>query len=221
MIYSDYLTFADPNTQPKDIYDIFIMDETVNQVDPFLRYQFFNFINTNSINTVFEFLDFHLNRYTEGNPGKEKMFLLFVKECVLIPGEIEFGHDKGDGKPRMKVKTVSINEGRKETVKEWIETKNNEIETNRKPLQAGEKIKWNGTPSQFGYLFLELVARGFIDTPLYNGETNFKGLARQCYQYFDITTTPGNIEKEMNPNKNTLSDIKRAKFTIPNLSDLA
>ena len=144
MKYSDYLTFSDPQTRTKDGYDIFIKDEKVNQVETYFRYQFFDYINTQSIDTVFEFLDFHLNRYTEGNPGKEKTFLLFVKECVSIPGETEFGHDKGDGKPRMKVKTVSINEGRKETVKDWIETKNNEIETNRKPLQAGEKIKWKG-----------------------------------------------------------------------------
>ena len=103
----------------------------------------------------------------------------------------------------------------------YIEDCQNEIEPNGKPIQAGEKIKWNGTPSQFGYLFLELVAKGFINPPLYNGESNYKGLSRQCYQYFEIKTTSGNIEKELNPDKNTLSDSKRAKFTIPDLSDMA
>lgn len=214
MKYSDYLAFADPGTQPKDVYDIFMMDEKVIRVEPYFMHQFFNFINTQSINTVFEFLDFHLKRYTERNPGKEKMFLLFVKECISGTGIVETANGS-----KMKM-YQPIHEGRKETVKDWIETKNNEIK-NGKPLPAGGKIKWSGTPSQFGYLFLELVKNGFIEPPLYNGETNYKGLARLCYQNFDINTTPGNIEKEMNPNKNTLSDTKRAKFTIPNISDIA
>ena len=83
-----------------------------------------------------------------------------------------------------------------------------------------DKIKWLGTPSQFGYIFLELVKQGFIELTLHNGDSNFTELARRCYKYFDIDTTPENLKKEMNPNKNTLSDTKRAKFTIPNLSDL-
>jgi len=82
-----------------------------------------------------------------------------------------------------------------------------------------EKIKWLGTPSLFGYLFLELVKHGFIEPPLYNGDPNYTGFARLCFQYFDIDTTPGNLIKEMNPEKNTLSDTKRLKF--PDLSELA
>jgi len=83
------------------------------------------------------------------------------------------------------------------------------------------KIKWNGTPSQFGYLFTELIKQGFIEPPLYNGEMNIKGFARLCWECFNINTTPQNLEKECNPNKNDLSETKRAKFTIPNISDLA
>lgn len=84
-----------------------------------------------------------------------------------------------------------------------------------------KKIKWTGTPSQFGYLFTELIRQGFIEPPLYNGEMNIKGFARLCWECFDINTTPQNLEKECNPNKNDLSETKRAKFTIPNISDLA
>jgi hypothetical protein len=84
-----------------------------------------------------------------------------------------------------------------------------------------KKIKWNGTPSQFGYLFTELIKQGFIEPPLYNGEMNISGFSRLCWECFDINTTPQNLEKECNPNKNDLSETKRAKFTIPNLSDLA
>lgn len=103
----------------------------------------------------------------------------------------------------------------------------NEI-NNQAPGQSFDKIKWKGTPSQFGYLFLQLVEKGYIEPPLYNGDPNFTGLSRLCFQFFDIETTPGNLTKEMTPgtpkkgnDKNTLSQTKRAKFTIPNLSDLA
>jgi len=86
---------------------------------------------------------------------------------------------------------------------------------------ANEKIKWLGTPAQFGYIMTELIGKGFVEPPLYNGEPNFSGLTRLCFQAFNIDTTPGNLKNEMNPKRNTLSDTKRQKFTIPNISDLA
>ncbi len=82
------------------------------------------------------------------------------------------------------------------------------------------KIKWLGSPSIFGFLMTELVKRGYIEPPLRNGESNYAGFAKLCYQYFDIDTTQENLIKEMNPGKCTLSDTKREKFTIPELSDL-
>jgi len=83
-----------------------------------------------------------------------------------------------------------------------------------------KKIEWKGSPALFGYLFTELVKNGFIEPPLYNGEPSYSGLAKLCFQYFNVNeTTLDNLKKEMNPNKNTLSETKRAKF--PNLSDLA
>jgi hypothetical protein len=84
------------------------------------------------------------------------------------------------------------------------------------PLQ---KIKWKGSPAQFGYLFTELVKNDFLETPVHNGEPNFTGFAKQCWEHFEINTTLENLIKEMNPKKNTLSDTKRIKF--PKLSDLA
>ncbi len=159
-----------------------------------------------------EFLECHYDYYIKDYSNGE-YFLMFVEELL---------------------QTIELQEKRKSNIQQWIETKRKEMNPNPtdqvtgKPIQAGEKIKWKGTPSQFGYLFLELVKHGFIDPPLYNGETNHTGLARLCYEYFDIDTTPGNLTKELKPDnkitgerKNTLSDTKRAKFTIPYLSDLA
>lgn len=94
-------------------------------------------------------------------------------------------------------------------------------------VQKMGKIKWKGSTALFGYLFLELIKYGYIEPPLRNGETNYSAFARLCYQYFEVSnkrgelTTLENLEKELNPNKCSLSDTKRAKFTIPDLSDLA
>ena len=105
------------------------------------------------------------------------------------------------------------------------EIKNLPSEKKDKPTQSDKKITWKGTPSQFGYIFLELVNHGFIEPPLYASEWSYSGLAKLCYQYFHIESEPGkpttleNLKKEMNPKNNTLSDTKRAKF--PNLAELA
>ena len=146
-----------------------------------------------------DFMEF----YNENRAKKvnKKPFLLFIQE--MLPNFPE------------------ISEARKNTIIEWVEEKLKDIKNNITPIQANERIKWQGTPSQFGHLMLELVKQGFVGTKLHNGETNFSALARLCFNCFEIETTIGNLTKELNPEKNTLSDTKRAKFTIPNLSDLA
>ena len=131
----------------------------------------------------------------------KKPFLIFIKE--MLPSYPE------------------IPESRKQTILEWVNEKLVDLKNSVKPSPSNEKIKWNGSPSQFGFLISSLVKKGFIDPPLYNGETNFSGLARLCYDYFDIETTIGNLTKEVNPEKNSLSNTKRSKFDIPDLSDLA
>ena len=131
----------------------------------------------------------------------KKPFLIFIKE--MLPSYPE------------------IPEARKQTILEWVNEKMADLKNMVKPVLTNEKIKWNGSPSQFGFLINSLVTKGFIEPPLYNGETNFSGLARLCYDHFDIETTIGNLTKEVNPEKNSLSDTKRSKFDIPNLSDLA
>ena len=94
-------------------------------------------------------------------------------------------------------------------------------ETTSENKQQHTKLKWKATPALFGYIFLELAKKGYIDFPLHNGEINPTGLAKICFEIFEIDTTRDNLIKEMNENKHTLSDTKREKFAIPELKDLS
>ncbi len=98
----------------------------------------------------------------------------------------------------------------------WFE---NSVKESSSPIKIN-KIKTNCNPSLFAWLFTELAKKGFIETPLRSGETNYTGLAKEIFNHFEINTTLENLIKEMNPNKNSLSDTKRAKFNIPEQSDL-
>lgn len=80
------------------------------------------------------------------------------------------------------------------------------------------KIKWLGTPSQFSYLFLELVRKGFIEQPLYRGETSPSRYAELCFNNFDIETTMNSLKTEFK-NNSSLSETYRSKFTIPEKSE--
>lgn len=82
------------------------------------------------------------------------------------------------------------------------------------------KLKWLGTPAQFGYIINELVEKGFIECPTTHASPSISKLSRVCLEVFDLSSTPQNIEKELNPEKNTLSEIKRKHFKIPNISEL-
>lgn len=196
---------------------------------------------------LFGFLDFHYQQYKEKNPGGELNFLFFIDEqtdgikgleAVPIPKVISYDSD-GDGvndseyiAEGARREITKLTEKRRALIKEWITNKKKELTISPSFVQANskpsDKIKWVGSPSQFGYILLELVKHGFIEPPLYNGEPNFTGLAKLCYNCFSIDTSQENLIKEMNQVKNTLSDTKRAKikisdadFTIPDLSDLA
>lgn len=82
------------------------------------------------------------------------------------------------------------------------------------------KLKWLGTPAQFGYIINELVEKGFIECPTTHASPSISKLAKVCLEIFELGSTPQNIEKELNPEKNTLSVHKRKYFNIPNVSEL-
>ena len=192
----------DPENFDLDIKEDFrrfyvLLPQMHNEIDVIV----FGFLKAD-VQTAIAFLDYHLKRYSENgeNPGN---FLQYIKELIIN---------------KFKAK---LSEGRQQNIADWIQIREHELKNNMKPVHANEKIKWKGTPSQFGYLFLALVKQGFIEPPMRNGEYNYTGLSRLCNDYFDIETTPQNLTKELNPDKNTLSETKRAKFTIPDLFDLA
>lgn len=167
---------------------------------------FFGCLNDSEIWIVLGFLDYQYQKFIEKN-GDGSLFLIFIQETI---NDIQ-----------------ALSEARIKTILEWIETKRKELPQDPGKDQGAEaptlkKIEWKGSPASFGYLFLELVKNGFIEPPLRNGEPNFTGLAKLCFQYFNVKNTDLEyLTKQLNPNSNLLSDTKRAKFTIPNISDLA
>jgi len=218
MSYSKYFTFEECDGDTAEFYQI-IHNHTVciekryieydgqllelaQNIDQVIYVAVREKMNDPDPEVTTEFLQFHYEKYLADH-GTGRHFLTFLRKNIWKYG---------------------LPDQRTETIETWIDAKIKELEPNDKDRATTghqDKIKWKGTPSQFGYLVAQLIEKGFIDPPLFNGDINFSELSRRCYQYFDIDTTLGNLTKEMNPSKCTLSDTKRAKFTIPNLSDLA
>jgi hypothetical protein len=71
------------------------------------------------------------------------------------------------------------------------------------------------------FIINELVEKGFIHAPQTKGDTSYRKLAIEVLNAFEVDTTEQNMQKELNPNKNTLGEISRLKINIPNISDLA
>lgn len=93
-----------------------------------------------------------------------------------------------------------------------------------------EKIKWLGSPEQFGFMFGELVGKGYIELPTKETEGRFSKLAELCLQYFEILatkgktkgkqTTKGNLERAINPETNSLNIKGKGTLKLPPLKDL-
>jgi len=82
-----------------------------------------------------------------------------------------------------------------------------------------QKIKWLGTPAQFGWLMIELNQKGYIQYPLTNNEESIRKMAKLCFDGFQFetklgNTTSGNLENELNNKKNSLTEVGRADFNI-------
>ncbi len=105
--------------------------------------------------------------------------------------------------------------------KKFIESLNPKPDTNLS--KSGTKLNWLGTPSQFGHVLLELANKGFIELPSTNAQGSYSRYAKVCWDMFEFKnkTTLENLQKEMNPDKNTLSPGVRSKFTIPELTDIS
>ncbi len=78
------------------------------------------------------------------------------------------------------------------------------------------KLKWNGTPSQFGFILLELIDKGYIEKPA----KGYRKTAEILLSHFDIDTTVGTLEKEINPNGNSMALESYTQIKIPNIGKL-
>ncbi len=99
----------------------------------------------------------------------------------------------------------------------WYNLKREEISSYGKRI----KLKWLGTPSQFGWVFLELAKKGYVETPKTGGQDSYAKYARICNDLFDIKTTPANLEKELNPRSNSLTLANREEIKISPISSLS
>jgi len=164
------------------------------------------FLNSDS-QTAIGFLDYQLKKYTE-NSEDPRHFLNLIHELLIGPYR------------------AKLPEGKHHIYLEWIEEKKIEFRNFTKPIQSSEKIKWLGSPAILAFLMQEFVAHGYIEPPSHGIEPSMSGLAKQCHQFFDIRTDKG-TEVEMEyfqramRNPEALVNIKKQKFTIPDLSDLA
>lgn len=81
-------------------------------------------------------------------------------------------------------------------------------------------LKWKGSPALLGAFINELIDGQYIETPMYNGETNYSQIARICNKFFEVDTTLANLIKEINPVSNSLSKTKKEKIKLPERTDL-
>jgi hypothetical protein len=153
-----------------------------------------------------KFLTYQLGKSFNGNLPEFEEFMDGI--CLEYKGFLE---DKHEGFYRKFI--------------EKIRPKNVELEEVSPTGNSANKIKlnWLGSPSQFSYILSELARNGFIEIPSTNGEASYSKFAKVCWELFNFqnSTTLENLQKEMNPNKNTLSDTVRSKFQFPNLTDIS
>jgi hypothetical protein len=87
------------------------------------------------------------------------------------------------------------------------------------------KLDWLGTPSQLGFIISELAKKGFIKVPqLKNGKPNMASFERAILNCFDGDFGKGVVYQaisEFGSDTNKLVDSNKAKFVIPERSDLS
>ncbi|MEY8761734.1 hypothetical protein [Chryseobacterium tongliaoense] len=79
--------------------------------------------------------------------------------------------------------------------------------TNISPIY--QKIKIKGSLQSIGYLFSELIDKGFIEAPKRNGKNNTSAISRMILEHFEF------VDKEEQPNA---EDVRKTLFTDNKLS---
>ncbi|RYE56580.1 MAG: hypothetical protein EOP48_07675 [Sphingobacteriales bacterium] len=84
------------------------------------------------------------------------------------------------------------------------------------PGNSQQKIKWKGTPAQFGFIIDLLIQGGYIERPTgtYAKDATF------WLDRFDIDTTYETLKKELSEKTNSLARVNRNKIKIPELDKL-
>jgi hypothetical protein len=98
--------------------------------------------------------------------------------------------------------------------KENIETDNESLPETIQT--SNQKLKWTGTPSQFGFIIDLLIQGGYLEKPT----SSFAKDANFYLQFFDIETTNSTLAKELSEGTNSLATKNRKKITIPNKDKL-
>lgn len=90
------------------------------------------------------------------------------------------------------------------------------------PDQETDKIAINGNIQLWGFLFNELINKGYITAPKHNGKVSHAKFARQLLQHFEFSSQPS--EKQPSENyltkalkENKYSNNKQEIFKIPNI----
>lgn len=87
------------------------------------------------------------------------------------------------------------------------------LEELTKEILPGTRIKWKMSAYVFGEIMLGLHKKGYLDLPIgKNSEESYELFAKTLLNSFKIEAAWPTIKDAMNPNKNILSDIKRAKL---------
>lgn len=83
-------------------------------------------------------------------------------------------------------------------------------------LIINKKIKWNGGPSDFGFLINQLITNGWIDKPCKSYNDN----AKFFLNLFDIDTTVGTLAKELSEKSYSLSPDNEKMIRISHIDKM-
>ena len=101
---------------------------------------------------------------------------------------------------------------------EFVENEKNKLSNTQSSF---DKIKWNGKPSQLGFIIGMLTELDFIEAPKRKtNDINYTQFAKQIKNIFEIDTTESTLSKYLNldseKGQETKRTFKKENFHIPN-----
>ena len=141
-----------------------------------------------AFNNFLEKLDFDSKKFTNFKFAIRKILEFLDKKCELLNSQIKFELSKDNNRKIL-------------SEEEFVEDKNISL--------ASQKIKIKGSLQSIGFLFSELIEKGFIEAPKRNGKNNTSAISRMILDHFEF------IDKEEQPKT---EDIRKTLFTENKLS---